>query len=271
MAKVETAWPQVRSSLLGAAALLSSFGLSTRNLTADSVIIPVAQYLSVRNLGDTYLQSTHHAADRDLVRAWVIRSLVKRGIWGSGLDTLLARLRSVIVETGQQGFPDEHIESAMAAIGKSLVLTPAEVDELLGLKYGGQRTFPVLTLLYPGLNLAHSFHEDHIFPKSRFTSKRLLAAGIEPEAVTTYLDRVDQLPNLQLLPGVVNIEKQATLPEQWLTTAFPTDEQRLHYLHQNDMQGLPCTLEGFSDFYNQRRDRMNARLKTILGVSDADA
>jgi hypothetical protein len=151
------------------------------------------------------------------------------------------------------------------------VLTPAEVDELLGLKYGGQRTFPVLTLLYPGLNLAHSFHEDHIFPKSRFTSKRLLAAGIEPEAVTTYLDRVDQLPNLQLLPGVVNIEKQATLPEQWLTTAFPTDEQRLHYLHQNDMQGLPCTLEGFSDFYNQRRDRMNARLKTILGVSDADA
>ena len=270
MAKVETAWPQVRSSLLGAAALLSSFGLSTRNLTADSVIIPVAQYLSVRGLGDSYLQSTHHAADRALVRAWVIRSLVKRGIWGSGLDTLLGRIRSVIGESGQQGFPDEHIEVAMAAIGKSLVMTPVEVDELLGLKYGGQRTFSVLTLLYPGLDLTHLFHEDHVFAKSRFTSKRLLAAGIDPDDVAAYLDQVDLLPNLQLLPGVVNIEKQAALPEQWLTTAFPTEDQRQHYLHQNDMQGLPITLDGFLDFCNQRRDRMSARLRTILGVLETD-
>lgn len=268
MAKVESAWPEVRSSLLGAAALLSSFGLSARNLTADSVIIPIAHYLSVRDLGDSYLQSTHHAADRGLVRAWVIRSLVKRGIWGSGLDTLLGRLRSVIGESGQHGFPGTPIESAMAAIGKSLVMTSFEVDELLGLKYGGQRTFPVLTLLYPGLDLTHSFHEDHVFAKSRFTGKRLISAGIEPSDVPAYLDRVDLLPNLQLLPGLVNIEKQAALPAHWLSTAFANDDERHQYLHQNDMQGLPINLDEFLDFYNQRRDRMNARLRAILGVSE---
>lgn len=52
----------------------------------------------------------------------------------------------------------------MAAVGKSLTFDNAEIDELLNLKYAGQRTFSVLSVLYPGLDLSKKFHEDHIFP-----------------------------------------------------------------------------------------------------------
>lgn len=41
----------------------------------------------------------------------------------------------------------------MATAGKSLAFDNAEIDELLNLKYGGQRTFSVLSVLYPGLDL----------------------------------------------------------------------------------------------------------------------
>ena len=65
----------------------------------------LAYYLHRRQPGDSYLHSTADAADRLKVQKWVIRSLVKRGIWGSGLDTLLTRLRRIIDEHSQHGFP----------------------------------------------------------------------------------------------------------------------------------------------------------------------
>ena len=42
--------------------------------------------------------------------------------------------------------------------------------------------------------------------RSRFTRKRLLKKGIPADQIEDYLDRVDLLPNLQLLAGGPNIE-----------------------------------------------------------------
>ena len=42
MARVEAAWPQIKGALLRAATLLQQFGYNERNLTANSVIVPVA-------------------------------------------------------------------------------------------------------------------------------------------------------------------------------------------------------------------------------------
>ena len=91
-------------------------------------------YLHCRSMADSYLHSTADAADRLAVQNWVIRSLVKRGIWGSGLDTLLTRLRRVIDENGQRAFPVTEFEHAMTALGKSLAFDPTEVDELLEMR-----------------------------------------------------------------------------------------------------------------------------------------
>jgi hypothetical protein len=46
------------------------------------VVVLLAYYLHRRSLEDGYLHSSANAADRLAVQQWVIRSLVKRGIWG---------------------------------------------------------------------------------------------------------------------------------------------------------------------------------------------
>jgi hypothetical protein len=269
MKKVETAWDQTRDSLLRAATLMDTFGFSSRTLTADSVVVLLAYYLHRRSLADGYLHSTTDAADRLAVQNWLVRSLVKRGIWGSGLDTLLTRLRRVIDEQSQSGFPVTELEHAMSTLGKSLAFDPTEVDELMEMRYGGPRTFSVLSLLYPGLDLTKEFHEDHVFPRSRFTAKRLADAGVTHDQIERYRTAVDSLPNLQLLGSVPNVEKQAKLPSDWLASAFPTADQRATYLRDNDLDGLPLSLADFLDFYAQRRERMRQRLLKTLGVTEA--
>lgn len=267
MAKVEIAWPQIKNALLRAATLLQQFGYTERNLTANSVIVPIAHYLHLRGAGDSYLDSTADAVDRLALQRWVTRSLIKRGIWGSGLDSTLMRIREPLTANETSDFPVAEVESAMASVGKGLSFDAAEIDELLNLKYAGQRTFSVLSVLYPGLDLGKKFHEDHIFPKSRFTRKKLIGAGVDPDRVGDYLDAFNLLPNLQLLAGTANIEKLDALPGDWATTAFPSEDKRRTYLAENDLDGLPADLADFLAFFEQRKSRVRDRLVKALGTS----
>ncbi len=267
MQTLESEWQRVRASLLTAANLLSQFGYTGRTLTAASVMIPLAYYLDRRGKGSSYLESGHDAVDRLAVQHWVARSLMKRGIWGSGLDRFLRRLREVIREHGDSGFPVAEIEAAMTPLGKSLTFEPAEIDEFLDLPFGSPRIFPVLALLYPGVDLSKSFHEDHIFPRARFTRSQLLAAGISPEGIDEYLDKVNRLPNLQLLPGLQNTEKQAKLPAEWIAgDNFPSHETRRQYEIDNDMD-IVGDVSDFLNFYATRRERMAYRMKAALGLT----
>ena len=107
--------------------------------------------------------------DRERIRRWVVRSLIKGGIWGSGLDQLLLALRTVLQENGDNPFPVEKVESVMAQRGKSLQFSPEELDDLAEIRISDRRVFPLLSILYPYFDLRHEFHIDHIFPRSRFS------------------------------------------------------------------------------------------------------
>ena len=267
MGKVEEAWPEIESALLRAATLLQQFGYNERNLTANSVVIPIAYYLHRRGVSDSYLDSTSDAADRLALQRWVTRSLIKRGIWGSGLDTTLTRIRDVLASKSSSGFPVIEVEEAMTGSSEGLTFATSEIEELLNLKYAGQRTFSVLSILYPGLDLSKKFHEDHIFPKSRFTKKRLASAGVSGDLIEEFLEAYNLLPNLQLLAGTANIQKQDILPDEWIETAFPSDEKRRTYLDENDLDGLPVDLQDFLKFYEGRKARIRDRLVKALGVT----
>lgn len=267
MSKVEAAWPEIEGALLRAATLLQQYGFNERNLTANSVIIPIAHYLHLRGAGDSYLDSTADAADRHALQGWVTRSLIKRGIWGSGLDSTLMRIRDALVTNASGSFPVAAIEAAMASVGKGLAFDASEIDELLNLKYAGQRTFAVLSVLYPGLDLGKKFHEDHIFAKSRFTRKKLRAAGIPETHIDDYIAAFDLLPNLQLLAGTANIEKQDALPGDWIAAAFPNEVRLKTYLDENDLDGLSLDLSDFLTFFEERKARVRDRLYKALGAT----
>lgn len=267
MALMEQQWTKIRTSLLTAVELLGSYGYTSRTLTADSVVIPIAFYIHKRGLGTSYVSASASASDRSAIQHWVTRSLMKRGIWGSGMDTLLSRLRDAIRTNEEQHFPITEIEQSMVLIGKSLKFEDAEVSELLDLEYGNRRTFPVLATVYPGLDLSKSFHEDHIFPRARFKRASLLKAGVAADKVEEFKNKANGLANLQLLPGGPNAEKSATLPSEWLKGPhFTSDPARQQYVLDNDLLNLPESITSFLEFYEARRLELEKRLRLALGV-----
>ena len=90
------------------------------------------------------------------------------------------------------------------------------------------------------------------------------------EADRKYIsERINLLPNLQLLNGPENTSKSAMLPRQWMESsdAFADDRSRNSYADLQDLgdwRVLPENLCGFRDFYDARRQRIVARLKGLL-------
>ena len=249
-------WDQITDSVYAAAKLVRDFGYSQSTLTSHSAVLPVAHYLHPRG--------GHAGSKKDAkkIRKWLTRSLLKRGIWGSGLDTLLVRLRAVIDEHGSDGFPASKIEEEMSRRGKSLAFAPEELQDLSESK---DRAFALLSTLYPFVNTQHhQFHIDHVFPKSRFTWRRLKDAGVPEDEIPQFQDRADRLPNLQLLAGGPNQEKSATLPKMWLDglgTKEAAEHRRLH-----DLGEVPPGIADFNKFYEARRNRLLSRLEILLGT-----
>jgi hypothetical protein len=78
---------------------------------------------------------------------------------------------------------------------------------------------------------------------------------VSAEDVPAHRDRFNLLPNLQLLGGTANVEKQDKAPGDWMTSAFADDDQRPSHEHSNDLDGLPLNLGGFLAYSEQRRER----------------
>ncbi|MGL4318235.1 MAG: DUF262 domain-containing protein [Pseudomonas sp.] len=265
MALLEENWQPIREALLLTVRLLSSFGFNSQNLRADSAILPIAYYLFARQPGEGYLTRVEYSQDRENIRKWLIRSLLKAsGIWGSGLDTLLTALREQIRAHAETGFPISQLESVMSARGKTLTFTDEELDELVELSYGDKRTFALLSLIFPGFDLSRHFHVDHIYPQARFSKPQLRKAQIDDELWQEMADKADRLPNLQLLEGSINNQKRQKMPHDWYALFKPDVSARRDYLAGLEITALPETLSGFMDFYDLRKQALRSRIANAL-------
>jgi hypothetical protein len=267
MATLEKGWPAIDRALRQTVALVDSFGLSGQTLRADSALLPIAYYLHHRNAPDNYVTHSSFAPDREAIRFWLVRSLLKSsGIWGSGLDVLLTALRDQIKKHGGAAFPVKQLGTEMEKRGKSLKFEAAEIDDLLHLPYGDRATLPLLSLLFPFVDLRHEMHIDHVFPISRFTPKKLVKAGFDEDEAEAMAEHANALPNLQLLEGATNKEKLASLPTDWLAKHKPSKAAHADYCDRHLLGTVPDDLEGFDGWFTARRKRMAARLKEILGA-----
>jgi hypothetical protein len=263
MKKLESSWPQVAETLRLTARLIASFGLSRDTITADSALLPVAYYLHRRECDDGYLTSKAEAEDRAIVKRWLIRSLIKPGIWGSGLDVLLTALREIIRNASGK-FPDESLEREMRVRGKSLTFSPEEVEELADMKYGSRDLFGLLTLLFPFVNTRNQFHIDHVFPSAVFHARKLKQLGFSEEEIARLQDRKDRLPNLQLLEGPDNQSKNDQMPDKWIAETYKKEEDRKDYISRHMLDGVMTDLFGFEAFFKARRQRLLERIVVVL-------
>ncbi len=271
MAKLEADWPAIRSALVRTVELAASFGLNGQTLRADSALLPIAYYLHRRKPPENYAVHTQFAADREAIRGWLVRSLLKAsGIWGSGLDTLLTALREAMQTDAPVAFPVDELRRIMAVRGKSLAFEPAEIEDMLHMEYGDKRMFALLSLLYPFVDLRNNFHMDHVFPNSRFGAAKLRKAGFDDEDAERLARRANQLPNIQLLDGAVNVEKRASLPCEWLARYKPDGLGRTEYRERHLLGTLPSDLSDFDRFYDDRQQALRSRLTALLEAAPAE-
>jgi len=141
------------------------------------------------------------------------------------------------------------------------------------MKYGDKRVFLLLSLLYPFVDLRNQFHIDHIFPRSQFKPVQLKKDGFDDTQVELLRDLRDRLPNLQLLEGTENIQKQATLPIEWLKSKHSGSDREdskksiQDYCDRHDLGKLPEELKDFQKFYDTRQDKLKTRITNLINKS----
>ena len=265
MSIFESNWDKIQRALKLTVQLISNFGFNGQNLRATNAILPIAYYLYLKDPGDAYLVSDKFQQDRENVREWLFRSLLKSGVWGSGLDTLLTALRQVVKKSDCDDFPLARIREEMSRRGRSLVFEEEEIEDLVDMQYGNRLTFALLSLIFPHVDLSNKFHVDHIFPASRFTRRKLASAGVPEDQSDDFRQKCDGLANLQLLPGLQNMEKSAKMPAKWLRKRHSKSATRKAYRRDHLLGSIPGKMAKFDSFYDSRRERLKTRIEELLG------
>ena len=267
MAGIEQNWSRIKEALISTIQLAANLGFDGNTISANSALLPIAYYLYQKDSPGEFITRGDYADDRKAIRGWLIRSILKAGIWGSGLDTLLTALRDVLRTATSNGhFPAVEIRRVMAQRGKNLEFSQEEIEDLADMGISDRRTFSLLTLLFPFVDVhSHHFHIDHVFPRSRFTVARLRNAGVGDDQIDSFIDCANRIANLQLLDGGINNEKRAKLPMEWMQERFLNDVSRQrHYCDQYLLGDIPQDITDFMSFYEARRERMQEGVAKLV-------
>lgn len=268
MAIIEEQWEQIANAISLAVRLAAHFGFDEKTLTSTNAVIPIAYFLKTKGIGENVLHSQSQQANRENIKEWLIRALLKRQFGGQA-DNLYPVYRQVIKEDGDS-FPLSKIIERYAGTNKSLDFYQEDIETLLGVKYGSAFAFMLLSLFYP-LDHNYEFHQDHIHPKKYFTRKRLEKLGIASlEEREAFLERFNLLPNLQLLQATPNVEKGATMLDEWLPAHKSKPGEIEHY---KELHFFPpnasLKLTDFIEFYEGRESLIRFRLHRILNVKQS--
>lgn len=261
---IESRWDDIKKTIKQAVLLVSSFGYSGETLSSNNALIPIAYYLFINGMPDHFVDSGATRTNRGKIKKWLIRSLLKK-VFSGQPDNVLRQIRDILKPNGTNDFPLEKIVEKFKGTNKSIQFTDDDIDEfLLNLKYGKSDTLSTLMLLYPSLDFNNKFHEDHIYPKSKFTKVYLRKQGVSEDKLDWYIKSVNDICNLQLLAAQLNEEKLATNFDEWFNSQYPTDNDKYQYRLVNYLPDMDYTYANFPLFLEERRKMLKKQLEKVL-------
>ncbi|MGF1750605.1 DUF262 domain-containing protein [Vibrio cionasavignyae] len=263
IAKIKDNWDGIVKALTETSKLLREFGFNKARLSSNYAATPIAYYL--------YKGGKLDKETKLELRKLVIHSLLKQ-VFSGQADTALSGLREGLRDRTQQGNPLKQsrfdfgsYQHTKLSGGKRLTIDTDDVEDFLDYKKGGF-CFLLLTVLYPDLKVDQiSFHQDHMHPHSGFKTHALKSMGLNDQTIEQWQHLRDQLPNLQLLEGQENTEKQASPLDKWLVNnaANPQYYRERNYIVEN--QSLK--LEDFEQFFEARKQLLRKQLHQIFDVA----
>lgn len=261
---IKTNWPQIKKSLEAMVDLLVEWGFCGDTLPTLNAVIPIAYFIFKG--GDV-------ANSKPALQQYLVRALLNQ-IFASKTDRVLGAIRDHLRTenkvAGQKTtytltYPTLKLADVLAAKlpeDRTLTVTDADVEELLG-EGKGPYTFMVLSLLYPQLKFDQvKFHQDHVHPWSKFKTADLKKLGLDDPRIAQWQEDRDRLPNLQLMEGATNQSKNDTAFETWILTLGAAKD---HFIKTNYIPGnVSFKLADFETFFTARKDILRTELKKVL-------
>jgi len=264
MEKIEKNWDSITNAIKETVKLISNWGYSWQTLVSAYAIIPLAYYIYKLETPSNFILSAKYSQDRNIMKKWLQIALLKRTFGGTP-DSVLRPIRKVINENIEE-FPFAAILEELKGTTKSMKFDIAEIDGLMAYHYDQPYTFSALSFLYPWLKYDQQFHVDHIFPRAMFTTKEMNKLGIPEENWPLWLDHFNDLANLQLLQGPINIAKSDEPFETWIREECPTMEQLNLYKQLHYIPDIALAFENFPSFLQEREKIIRTKLANILDV-----
>jgi hypothetical protein len=255
--KIENNWNNITDNIENTISLASKFGFNDKNLVAKIALLPIAFYLGKLNKKN-FVDSTdqNDVTNQIIIQKWLIITLLKNAFGGSS-DTILKNLQDVINEqTNFSIFPYE-------ALNKKLNIEPSfndtEIDNLLATNYSTKYSYLIQSLIYPDRDWkGKKFEEDHIFPKSEFTTAKLKQRGYDTDRIIEYQKYFNCILNLELLTDTENREKSAEPFETWFASRDKNFMDR-HFIPTVSNYNF----DNFLQFINERKKLLRDKLKTF--------
>lgn len=264
MMKIEMNWENIKRAIKLSVHLISSFGYTGETLSSNNALIPIAYYLLTIGMPDNFVESGATKENRSKIKKWLIMTLLKK-VFSGQPDNVIRPIRDIIRENGNNEFPITEIIDKFKGTNKSIQFTEDDIDEyLLKLRYGKSETLSVLMLLYPSLDFSNKFHEDHMYPRSKFKKSYLRKMGISEDRLDTYIDSVNDIGNLQLLAAQLNEEKLDTDFDVWFHKQQVTDTDKIQYRKIHYLPDMDYTYDMFLEFIEKRKKLLKKQLKAEL-------
>lgn len=185
MMKIKANLENIKRAIKQSVHLVSSFGYTGETLSSNNALIPVAYYLLTIGMPDNFVESGATKKNRAKIKKWLIMALLKK-VFSGQPDNVIRPIRDIIRENGNNEFPIVQIIDKFKGTNKSIQFTEDNIDEyLLKLKYGKSETLSTLMLLYPSLDFSNKFHEEHMYPKSKFRKSYLRKMGVQEDKLET--------------------------------------------------------------------------------------
>jgi len=254
--KIESNWEEVKRGITDTVKFISRCGLNRKNITSAAGLLPIASYLSKKR--KNYILSTESGdvINLNLIQQWLILALLKNAYGGSS-DSKLKNSRDALnADTDYSTFPARSINSEMGLESK---FSDLELNKLLATNYKTRYSYSILSLLYPNRDWNDKiYNEDHIYPKSEFTTSKLKKRGYDEERIKSYQEHFNSVGNLQLITETENKRKSAKPFDDWIAT------RDLNFKERHLIPNLESyDFDQFLTFVEKRNVLLKSKLEAI--------
>lgn len=242
-------WTAFKKALKNLESVLRKMKIEVSRFSSSwNVLLPVLYYI--------YYNPESFADNTEAIRAYLMRAILFT-YFQSGTTSKLQQMKSNINSY------DYEITLEMLDQITDLRVTDGKIEDILNAEKGSRVAGDALYYLcLDWINKNFKYEQDHLHPYDRFDGSKPVSVSMEDWR--RWRGNRNRLPNLQLLEGRSNGSK-SDMPLIEYYNDMNVEQQEEFRRQAMIPDGVPLGIEHFEEFYNQRKEILAKKIKSLLG------